>query len=431
LKENEFMPAKRSAETLDTYELAKQTFVKYAKAIRLEQRYPGMDLIRRMTTPDRAIEFRISLQRDDGTVSAFSAARVQFNDDRGPYKGGLRFHPTATLEHCKALAFWMYLKTAVVNIPFGGAKGGINVDYSSLSDGEKERLTKRFAICLCDDIGQEKDIPAPDVCTGPREMAWIMDAWRMIKGDYHRGVVTGKPIGIGGSQGRSSATGRGTVFCIEQAAQRYGVDLHNATAAVQGFGNAGQFAARFLQEDGAKVIGVSDSKAAVFNPDGLDVPRLIKHKGKTGSVGKFAGSRAVPRDSVLELETDILVPAALENSITGRNAARVKARIIGEAANGPTTPVADELLAKRGIHVIPDILCNAGGVTVSYFEWVQNRQEFYWSAEQVDKELRKIMTDAFTNVADTAEHHKCTLREAAYRIAIERVAEAMVSRGTQ
>ena len=221
------------------------------------------------------------------------------------------------------------------------------------------------------------------------------------------------------------------MFCIEQAAQRYGVDLDKATAVVQGFGNAGQFAAQFLQDDGARVIGVSDSQAAVANGDGLDVRLLIKHKEKTGSVAKFPGSKPIPRDSVLELETDILVPAALENSITGRNAARVKARIIAEAANGPTTPVADDLLAQRGVHVIPDILCNAGGVTVSYFEWVQNRQEFYWSAEQVDKELRKVMTDAFTNVADTAERHKCTLREAAYRVAIDRVAEAMVSRGSQ
>ena len=425
------MSAKNTAETLDTYELAKQTFAKHAKALRLEERYPGMGLIRRMTAPDRSIEFRISLRRDDGTISVYTAARVQFNDDRGPYKGGLRFHPTATLEHCKALAFWMYLKTAVVDIPFGGGKGGINVDYNSLSDSEKERLTKKFAICLCDDIGQEKDIPAPDVCTGPREMAWILDAWRMIKGDYHRGVVTGKPIGIGGSQGRNSATGRGTVFCVEQAAKRYGVDLKTATAVVQGFGNAGQFSAKFLQDDGARVIGVSDSRAGIVNADGLDIPQLIEHKAKTGSVAKFPGAKPVPNDSVLELETDILVPAALENSITERNAAKVKARIVGEAANGPTTPVADDILAERGIHVIPDILCNAGGVTVSYFEWVQNRQEFYWSEEQVDKELHKIMTESFANVAGVAEEHSCTLRAAAYRVAIERVAEAMVSRGTQ
>jgi glutamate dehydrogenase/leucine dehydrogenase len=425
------MSAKSISETTDTYELAKQTFQKYARAIKLEERYPGMDLIRRMTTPDRAIEFRISLQRDDGTISALSAARVQFNDDRGPYKGGLRFHPTATLEHCKALAFWMYLKTAVVDIPFGGAKGGINVEYAKLSEGEKERLTKKYAIILCDDIGQEKDIPAPDVGTGAREMAWILDAWRMIHGDYHRGVVTGKPIGIGGSQGRTSATGRGTVFCIEEAAKRYRLKLRGSTAIVQGFGNAGQYAATFLVKDGVKVIAVSDSGSAIHNARGLDIDKLRKHKDKTGKVADFPGSRAVQRDAILELKADILVPAALENSITTENVERIQARVIAEAANGPTTPLADARLAERGIHVIPDILCNAGGVTVSYFEWVQNRQEFYWSAEQVDKELHAVMTKAFANVAQTAEQHKCTLREAAYRIAIERVAQAMVSRGTQ
>jgi glutamate dehydrogenase/leucine dehydrogenase len=425
------MPAKHAPETRNPYELAKQTFERYAKAIGLEKEYPHLDLVRRMTTPDRSVEFRISLRMDDGTIKAFTGARVQFNDDRGPYKGGVRFHPTATLDHCKALAFWMYLKTAVVDIPFGGGKGGIAVDYARLSEGEKERLTKKFAIILRNDIGQNKDIPAPDVGTGEREMTWMLDAWRMTHGVYDRGVVTGKPVGIGGSKGRSSATGRGVIFCIEEAARRFGLKLAGSTAAVQGFGNAGQHAAGFLEDDGVKVVGVSDSRSAIYNPRGLSIPDLRKHKTKTGSVAGFAGSKAIARDSVLELDVDILVPAALENSITGDNVDRVKAPLIAEAANGPTTPVADDRLAARGVHVIPDILCNAGGVTVSYFEWVQNRQEYYWSAEEVDKRLRKVMAEAFANVADTAEKYKCTLREAAYRIAIERVAKAMVSRGSQ
>ncbi|MFB3893026.1 MAG: Glu/Leu/Phe/Val dehydrogenase [Phycisphaerae bacterium] len=425
------MPAMDARETLNSYELAKQTFERYAKAMGLEERYPHLDLIRRMTTPDRSVEFRISLRMDDGTVKAFTGARVQFNDDRGPYKGGVRFHPTATLEHCKALAFWMYLKTAVVDIPFGGGKGGIAVDYAKLTDGEKERLTKKFAVILCNDIGQDKDIPAPDVGTGEREMTWMLHAWRMTHGAYERGIVTGKQVGMGGSQGRTAATGRGAVFCIEEAARRFGMKLEGATAAVQGFGNAGQHAAGFLADDGVKVVAVSDSRSAVYNAQGLSIPLLREHKARTGSVARFAGAKPIERDSVLEQDVDILVPAALENSITSGNVDRVKARLVAEAANGPTTPVADDRLAKRGVHVIPDILCNAGGVTVSYFEWVQNRQEFYWPAEQVDKQLHQVMTDAFDNVADTAQKHKCTLREAAYRIAIERVARAMVSRGSQ
>jgi len=413
------------------YELAKQIFERYAKAIKLEERYPNMDLIRRMTTPDRSIEFRLSLQRDDGSIAAFTASRVQFNDDRGPYKGGLRFHPSATLDHCKALAFWMYLKTAVVDIPFGGAKGGIAVDYDKLSLGEKERLTKKYAIILRNDIGQDKDIPAPDVGTGAREMTWIMDAWRMINGVYERGIVTGKPVHIGGSEGREAATGRGVVFCIEEAAKRFKLKLRGATAAVQGFGKVGSYVARFLAEDGAKVVAASDVHGAIYNAAGLDVEALCRHVAEKGAVRGFKGSKAIERDSLLELDVDILVPAALENAIHAGNATKVKARLVAEGANGPTTPDADDILARRKIIVIPDILCNAGGVTVSYFEWVQNRQEFYWPAEQVEKELHRIMVKSFQAVADTADEHQCALREAAYRIAIERVAEAMMRRGTQ
>jgi glutamate dehydrogenase/leucine dehydrogenase len=413
------------------YTLATETFIRYAEAIGLEKRYPGLGLISRMTTPDRSIEFRISLWRDDGTVTTCTAARVQFNDDRGPYKGGLRFHPSATLDHCKALAFWMYLKTAVVNIPFGGAKGGIAIDYDQLSLAEQERLTKRYAVILRDDIGQDKDIPAPDVGTGAREMTWIMDAWRLIHGRYERGVVTGKPVSIGGSEGREEATGRGVVICIEEAAREFGLKLPGATAAVQGFGKVGAHAANLLTETGAKVLAVSDVHGAIFRREGLDIAALRRHVAERGGVAGFLGAEPLDRDLLLELDVDILVPAALENAISAENAARIKARFIAEGANGPTTPEGDAILAQRGIHVIPDILCNAGGVTVSYFEWVQNRQEFYWPAKQVDVELRRIMTGAYAAVSAVARQHKCTLREAAYRIAIERVAEAMTRRGSQ
>ena len=413
------------------YLLAKQTFTRYAQAIRLAERFPGKDLLARMTTPDRSIEFRLSLTRDDGRIEAFTASRVQFNDDRGPYKGGLRFHPTGTLDHCKALAFWMYLKTAVVDIPFGGAKGAIAIDYDSLSLSEKERLTKKYALVLRNDIGQYKDIPAPDVGTGEREMTWIMDAWRMIHGEYDRGIVTGKPVHIGGSEGRASATGRGVFFCIEEGCRKWKMDLKGLTAAVQGYGKVGASAADFLAAAGVKVVAASDVNGAVTNKAGLDVAALKRHVDESGTVKDFPGSMPMDRDELLEMKVDILVPAALENAITSDNAHRVQARIVAEGANGPTTPNADDILASRGIHVIPDILCNAGGVTVSYFEWVQNRQEFYWTAEAVDKELHRIMTKAFGQVAETADQHHCTLREAAYRIAIERVAEAMMRRGTQ
>jgi glutamate dehydrogenase/leucine dehydrogenase len=319
----------------------------------------------------------------------------------------------------------------VVDIPFGGAKGGIAVDYALLSENEKERLTKKYAVILRNDIGQDKDIPAPDVNTGEREMVWILDACRMNQGVYDRGIVTGKPVGMGGSKGRVAATGRGAVFCIEEAAKRLGIKLGGASAAVQGFGNVGQHAGGFLADDGVKVVAVSDSKTAVHLPTGLNIPELRKHKAATRGVAGFPGARPMDRDAVLELDVDILVPAALENSITTDNVDRVKARLIAEAANGPTTPLADDRLALRGAIVIPDILCSAGGVVVSYFEWVQNRQEFYWSADQVDRELHRIIAEAFANVADLADRSRCTLREAAYRIAIGRVAKAMVSRGSQ
>ena len=399
--------------------------------MRLDERYRGLCLSQRLTEPDRSVEVRLSLQRDDGSVLICRGYRVQFNDDRGPYKGGIRFHPAVNLSEVKALAFWMYMKTAVVDIPFGGAKGGVAVDYEALTAAEKERLTKRYATVMLDAFGSERDIPAPDVNTSAREMAWIMDVWRMIHGRYQRGVVTGKPVEMGGSLGRETATGRGVVFCIEEAAKDLGMHLAGATAAVQGFGNVGAASAHFLAELGVKVCAVSDVHGAVRNPAGFDIVELRRHCAQGGRLKEFPGAEAMAREDLFAEDVDILVPAALEDAITADNAERVKACLVAEGGNGPTTLEAAAILQRKGCTVIPDILCNAGGVTVSYFEWVQNRQEFYWSAEQVDRELRAVMTRAYRAVRNEADRHNCCLREAAYRIAISRVAEAAVRRGVQ
>jgi len=415
----------------NAFDLALQHFSKYAEPLNLPGRYPGCDILRHLTTPDKSVEFRLTFQRDDGGLQVCDAYRVQFNDDRGPYKGGIRFHPVVDLAETKALAFWMYLKTAVVDVPFGGAKGGVAVDYPKLSMAEKERLTKRYALVLGDEIGPEKDIPAPDVNTGEREMAWILDAWRMLKGGYHRGVVTGKPVSLGGSAGRREATGRGVVYTIAEAAKDMGLDLAQATVAVQGFGNVGSAAALELHHLGARVTAVSDVRGAIRNDAGLHVPALVEHVSAGGTLDDFPDAEPLPRDELLTLDVDILVPAALEGAITMANAGEVRAKLVGEGANGPVTPAAAEILADRGVVMIPDILCNAGGVTVSYFEWVQNRQEFYWPLERVNEELHRVMTGAYRRVAGVAREAGVTLREAAYRIAIESVSEAAVRRGVQ
>ena len=410
---------------------AKQVFLDYAAPLRLEERYPGLSLLRRLTTPDKSIIYRLSLQKDDGRIEAFDAYRVQFNDDLGPYKGGLRFHPHVTLDEMTAQAFWMYLKTAVVNVHFGGAKGGIAVDYKSLTPSEQERLTKKFALMLTSDVGEDTDIPAPDVNTGPREMAWMLDAWRMTRGRYHRGMVTGKPLDLGGSQGREEATGHGCVLILVEAARDLGIDPDGATAVIQGFGNVGQHAARQLARRGTKVIGVSDSRTAIWNDGGFDVEALIAHKNRVGALAGFPAGREVPHAAVLTADCDFLIPAALEDSITAAIAADVKARLIAEAANGPTTREAVEILHRRGVTVVPHILANSGGVTVSYFEWVQNRQEYYWTYEDVIERMREKLVQAYRQIADRARANKTPLRQAAYEVAIERVVQASVERGAQ
>ena len=415
----------------DAFELAKQHFFRYSEPLKLDKRYPGGSLVQHLTTPDRSVEFRLTFQRDNGQLQVCSGYRVQFNDDRGPYKGGIRFHPIVDLAETKALAFWMYLKTAVVDIPFGGAKGGVAVDYAALSLSEKERVTKRYALILKDELGPAKDIPAPDVNTSEREMAWIMDAWRMMHGHYERGVVTGKPVYMGGSKGRREATGRGVVITVREAAKDMDMDLSRATAAVQGFGNVGGTSARLLAAEGVKVVAVSDVTGAIRNDRGLDIADLSKHVAAGKSLSEYRDADQIERDDLLTTKCDILVPAALESAITAANAPDVKARLIAEGANGPVTPAAVDILRDRDITVIPDILCNAGGVTVSYFEWVQNRQEFYWPEKQVNDELTRIMIGAYREVAGLSEQEDITLREAAYRIAIERVTEAAVRRGVQ
>lgn len=413
------------------FESAKECFRKYAEKLDIDRKYPGENIYERLTEPDKSIEVRVSVQLDNKNVLVCRGYRVQFNDDRGPYKGGIRFHPAVDLEEVKALAFWMYLKTAVVEIPFGGAKGGISVDYQSLSLQEKERLTKRYATIMLDEFGSERDIPAPDVNTSEREMAWIMDVWRMIHGKYQRGIVTGKPLHIGGSQGRKNATGRGIVFCIQEAAKHMKIDLSNATAAIQGYGNVGSATTRFLDELGVKIMAISDITGAIKNDKGIDITALNKHMANGGKLIEMKGCEQIDGESLFAQKVDILVPAALENAITEQNAGKIQAKLIAEGANGPTTAEADAILCEKGVTIIPDILCNAGGVTVSYFEWVQNRQEFYWSADHVDRELRAIMVKAFNDVYSEAVEQKSSLREAAYRIAIQRVAASSIHRGVQ
>jgi glutamate dehydrogenase/leucine dehydrogenase len=356
---------------------------------------------------------------------------VQFNDDLGPYKGGLRFHPQVTLDEITALAFWMYLKTAVVNIPFGGAKGGIAVDYQSLSMAERERLTKKFAIMLANDVGRDIDIPAPDVNTSAREMGWMLHAWRMTCSHYDRGMITGKPLDLGGSQGRAEATGHGVVTTLREAARDLGIDPAGATAAVQGFGNVGRHAALELVRRGCKVIAISDRRGAVHSPGGLDLDALIAHRSRTGSVADFPGSKPIDARELFAVQCDFLIPAALEDAITADIARDVRARIVAEGANGPTTQEAGKILHDRGVCVVPDVLANAGGVTVSYFEWVQNRQEYYWSRQEVIDKLDQRMTSAYRQVADRSRDQRISLRQAAYETAIERVVQVTLERGVQ
>ncbi|MCS6816529.1 MAG: Glu/Leu/Phe/Val dehydrogenase [Blastocatellia bacterium] len=382
-----------------------------------------------LKTPKRQLVVSIPVKMDDGSLRVFEGYRVQHNVARGPGKGGIRYHPDVTLDEVKALAMWMTWKCATVNLPYGGAKGGVRVNPRELSQGELERLTRRYATEIAPLIGPERDIPAPDVYTDAQTMAWIMDTISMFKGYTELGVVTGKPIELGGSHGRQEATARGCQFVIREACRTLGLALEGATVVIQGFGNAGSNVARFLHQDGARIIAVSDSKGGIYNPRGIDPEAALQHKARTGALNGLPDTETVTNEELLELPCDILIPAALENQITRHNADRIRARLIAEAANGPTTPAADDILFERGITVIPDILASAGGVSVSYFEWVQDQYGFFWPEDEVLRHLERIMTNAFHEVRAAAERYGVDLRRGAYILAIGRVAEATRVRG--
>lgn len=388
------------------------------------------DLWRCARMPERELTMYFPVKMRDGHIQVFTGHRVQHSTARGPSKGGIRYHPGVTLDEVRALASWMTWKCAVVGIPFGGGKGGVQCNPKELNMQELESLTRRYATELVMFIGPDRDIPAPDVYTTPQVMAWIMDTYSMAKGHAVTGVVTGKPLSIGGSKGRNEATGRGCVFVIDEAAKHLKMKLAGARAVVQGFGNAGSIAASLLAtEHNAKIIAVNDSTSGVFNRNGLDISSLIQHKEKTGSVKGFAGAEPIRYDEMLALDCEIFVPAALENSITIENAGKIKARIIAEAANGPTTPEADRILHEKGVFMLPDILANAGGVTVSYFEWVQDNYSFFWKEKDVNANLQDIMVNAFSEVLACSKKYNIDMRRAAYVLAVERVTEAIRVRG--
>jgi glutamate dehydrogenase (NAD(P)+) len=379
--------------------------------------------------PRRALEVSVPVRMDDGTVRVFKGYRVHHNTSRGPSKGGLRYHPDVTLDEVKALAMWMTWKCAVVSIPFGGAKGGVVVEPKDLSTGELQRLTRRYAYELLPLIGPERDIPAPDLGTNEQIMAWIMDTYSTREGYSVPGVVTGKPLSIGGSAGRSLATARGVMYTTLATLKHLGMSVEDARVVVQGFGNVGAGTVKLLDEQGCRVVGVSDVAGGVYNPEGLSPTGLETAERDAGTIHGYEGGEAVSNQELLELECDVLIPAAVESQLTEANADRVKATVIVEAANGPTTPEADEIFKDRGIPVVPDILANSGGVTVSYFEWVQDLQAYYWSEDEVNNRLRMIMETSYVDVLALAEDKKVTMRTAATMLGVSRVAEAHVTRG--
>jgi len=380
--------------------------------------------------PKRELTVNFPVRMDDGSYQVFTGYRVQYNMARGPSKGGIRYHPGVTLDEVRALAAWMTWKCAVVNIPYGGAKGGVIVDPKKLSLGELERLTRRYATEIAPIIGPEMDIPAPDVYTDSQTMAWIMDTYSMLKGYSVPGVVTGKPISLGGSEGRGEATGRGCAYVIREAAKDAGVKVKGGSVAVQGFGNAGSIAAKILfDEQGAKIVAASDTKGGIWNADGFNPHAVEAHKQKTGSVVGFPGAKSISNEEILETKVDILVPAALENVLTAKNANKVQAKIVAEAANGPTLPDADKVFFEKKITVLPDILANAGGVTVSYFEWAQNIQGYFWTLREVNDRLERVMVDSYQAVHKVATERKVHNRTAAYVVAVQRVVDAIRIRG--
>jgi glutamate dehydrogenase (NAD(P)+) len=416
--------ANLKAENLNPFDIAQHYFEQAADRLHLDE---GIRSILR--TPKRCLTVSIPVRMDDGSYKVFIGHRVAHNMARGPAKGGIRFHPDVNLDEVKALASWMTWKCACLDLPFGGGKGGVAVDPHKLSKLELERMTRRYTSEILPMIGPDKDIPAPDVYTDSQTMAWIMDTYSMTHGTTTLGVVTGKPLALGGSKGRDRATARGVQFTLRYACAARKMSIKGSTVAIQGYGNAGMHLARLLHDEGAIIVAVSDSKGGIHEPKGLDPAAIEAHKKSGASIPTFRSGSKITNEQLLELPVDILVPAALENQITAANAERVQARIIAEAANGPTTPTADDILFKRGITVVPDILANAGGVTVSYFEWVQDFYSFFWDDDEVDRRLEVYMKKAFEAVAAKAAEHNCSLRGGAYVLAVGRVLEATLVRG--
>jgi glutamate dehydrogenase (NAD(P)+) len=388
---------------------------------------PG--ILKVLSLPTREIIIHIPVTMDDGTLNVYTGYRVQHSISRGPCKGGIRYAPDVSLDEVRALASWMTWKCAVVNIPFGGAKGGVICDPKTMSQGELERMTRRYTAALIEFLGPEKDVPAPDMNTNEQTMAWIMDTYSMHMGQTVNAVVTGKPVNLGGSRGRREATGRGVSIVTDQALKHLNMVPAETTVIVQGFGNVGSYTAKLLWEKGYKVIGIGEFDGALFHADGIDISELMEWKAKHGSIHGFAGAKPVDKDELLTMECDVLIPAATENVITSKNAAKLKCRILCEGANGPTTSVADDILSKKGVFVIPDILANAGGVTTSYFEWVQDRMGYFWTEDEVNQRLERIMIDSFNDVLQYAIAHGVNNRIAAYMLAIDRVAYTTKQRG--
>lgn len=406
------------------YDIAVEQFQRAADIMKLD---PNVQEILRK--PRRVLSINFPVKMDDGRLLLYQGFRSQHNNALGPYKGGVRFHPNVTIDEVKALSMWMTWKCAVAGIPFGGAKGGVTVNPKQLSQRELENLSRSFFSMISEMVGPYRDIPAPDVYTDSQTMAWFMDEYSKNEKNNAFAVVTGKPLIIGGSLGRDSATGRGVAITVEEAARHLKMNLKTATCAVQGFGNVGSWAYKFLEQDGVKIVAVSDSKGGAYNKNGLKCNDIENYKKKNGSVINYPGSQPVTNEELLELDVDILIPAALEDVITQDNAKAIKAKLVAEGANGPTTPEADDILFKNGITLIPDILANSGGVSTSYLEWVQNLQHLYWTAEEVDQRLKNIMVKAFAEVYKTSHDHNVDMRTGAYIQAIGKVRDAMKIRG--
>jgi glutamate dehydrogenase (NAD(P)+) len=406
------------------YEIAKDQLRLVARTFSIDE-----NLVKVLSSCKKAVAVSIPVRMDDGRIEVFAGYRVTHNVARGPSKGGIRYHPDVTLDEVRALAMWMTWKCSLMGIPFGGAKGGVICDPKRLSVRELEGMTRRYTSEIINEIGPEKDIPAPDVGTSPREMAWIFDTYSMNKGHSVLGVVTGKPLTVGGSLGRLEATARGGLYCTLEAVDKLGLSMEGLRVVVQGFGNVGSYYALFMQEQGAKVIAISDSAGGFSNPSGIDIRSAIAHKQERGTLEGLGGVERITNDELLVLECDVLAPCALEQVITEENADKIRAKIVCEGANGPTTPAGDAILEDRGVLVLPDVLANAGGVVVSYFEWVQGLQEYFWKEDEVNAKLKEIVDKAFEETWEVHERREISMRLAAYGLAVERVAEATMTRG--